>query len=97
MTAINRFTSLMAAAGAGIVAQDALAGPGCNQSGITSSGYSSGYQPALYQLTAGDRSAARAYYAGTGYRSVGCLRSLDSYAVGDGQADATRKRLCHRP
>ncbi len=67
MTAINRFTALIAAAGAGLVAQAALAGAGCNQSGMTSSGYPTGYQPAIYLLTPGDRSAALAYQVGMGY------------------------------
>jgi uncharacterized surface protein with fasciclin (FAS1) repeats len=68
MKAINRLAALMAtAAGAGLVAQAAFAGPGCNQAGMTPTGYTSGYQPAIYQFAPGDPAAARAYTAGMGY------------------------------
>jgi uncharacterized surface protein with fasciclin (FAS1) repeats len=68
MTAINRLAAFTAtAAGAVLFAQAAFAGPGCNQSGMTSSADTAGYQPAVYQLTPGDRSAARAYQVGMGY------------------------------
>ena len=68
MTVINRSAAFAAtAAGAALVAQAAFAGPGCNQSGMTPSADTTGYQPAVYQLTPGDRSAARAYRVGMGY------------------------------
>ena len=68
MKAINRLAALITtAAGAGLVAQAAFAGPGCNNAGMTPTGYKNGYQPAIYQLTPGDRAAARAYPAGMGY------------------------------
>jgi len=68
MKAINRLAALIAtAAGAGLVAQAAFAGPGCNHSGMKPSAYDNGYQPAIYQLTPGERAAARAYPAGMGY------------------------------
>ena len=68
MKAINRLAALITtAAGAGLIAQGAFAGPGCNNAGMTSSSYKNGYQPAIYQLTPGDRAAARAYPAGMGY------------------------------
>ena len=68
MKATNRMAALIAtAAGAGLVAQAAFAGPGCNHAGMKASAYDNGYQPAIYQLTPGERSAARAYPAGMGY------------------------------
>ena len=68
MKAINRLTVLIAtAAGAGLVAQAALAGPGCDYSGMKSSAHAKGYQPALYQTAPGDSAADRAYPAGMGY------------------------------
>ena len=68
MKAINRLAALMAtAAGAGLVAQAAFAGPGCDHSGMKSSAYDSGYQPAIYQFAPGNRAAARAYPASMGY------------------------------
>jgi len=68
MKVINRLAALIAtAAGAGLIAQAAFAGPGCNHAGMESSGYKNGYQPAIYQLTPGDRAAARAYPAGMGH------------------------------
>ena len=68
MKAINRLTALTAAAaGAGLVAQAAFAGPGCDDAGMKSSPYGKGYQPAIYQTAPGDRAAARAYPAGMGY------------------------------
>ena len=79
MKAINRLAALIAtAAGAGLVAPAALAGPGCNDAGMTPSGDKNGYQPAIYQLAPGDRASARAYPAGMGY----------GYSAGsDAQAD----------
>ncbi len=68
MKAINRLTTLIAtAAGAGLVAQAAFAGPGCNKSGMKPSAYDNRYQPAIYQLAPGNSAAARAYPAGMGY------------------------------
>jgi uncharacterized surface protein with fasciclin (FAS1) repeats len=68
MKAINRLAALIAtAAGAGLFAQATFAGPGCDHAGMKSFGYDDGYQPAIYQLTPGDRAAARAYPAGMGY------------------------------
>jgi len=69
MKAINRLAAITTttAAGAVLVAQAAFAGPGCNQSGMTPSADTTGYQPAIYQLTPGDSGAARAYKAGMGY------------------------------
>ena len=68
MKAINRLAALMAtAAGAGFIAQAAFAGPGCNHAGMKTSGYKNGYQPAIYQLTPGDRASAPAYPSGMGY------------------------------
>jgi uncharacterized surface protein with fasciclin (FAS1) repeats len=68
MKAINRIAALIAtAAGAGLVAQAAFAGPGCNHAGMKASAYDNGYQPAIYQLTPGEPAAARAYPAGMGY------------------------------
>ena len=68
MKAINRLAALIAtAASAGLVAQAAFAGPGCNYPGMKSSANDNGYQPAIYQLTPRDRAAARAYPAGMGY------------------------------
>ena len=68
MKATNRLAALIAtAAGAGLVAQAAFAGQGCDRSGMKSSAYDTGYQPAIYQFAPGDRAAARAYPAGMGY------------------------------
>ena len=68
MKAINRLAALIAtAAGAGLMAQASFAGPGCNYTGMKPSGYQRGYQPAIYQLTPGDRASVRAYPAGMGY------------------------------
>mgnify|MGYP001815880595 CR=1 FL=1 len=66
MKATNRLAALIAtAAGAGLVAQAAFAGPGCNDSGMKLSAYDTGYQPAIYQP--GDHAAARAIPVGMGY------------------------------
>jgi uncharacterized surface protein with fasciclin (FAS1) repeats len=68
MKATNRLAALIATAvGAGFVTQAAFAGPGCNNPGMTTSGSTSGYQPAVFQLTSGDSGTARAYQAGMGY------------------------------
>ena len=68
MKAINRLAALIAtAAGAGFAAQAAIAGPGCNHSGMKAASYDNGYQPAIYQLTPANRVAARAYPAGMDY------------------------------
>lgn len=68
MIAVNRIAALLVAgAGAGLVAQAALAGPGCNHSGMTTSENKSGYQPAIYQAEPGSQGAARVYLAGMGY------------------------------
>lgn len=69
MKAINRIAAFTTTttAGALFVAQAAFAGPGCNQSGMTPSADTTGYQPAIYQLTPGNPGAARAYKTGMGY------------------------------
>ena len=79
MKAINRLAALIAtAAGAGLVAQAAFAGPGCDHAGMKSSAKDNGYQPAIYQLTPGDRGTARAYPAGMGYgHSAGSAAQAD--------------------
>ena len=60
MKTTRRLAALIAtAAGAGLVAQAAFAGPGCNHAGMKPSGYQNGYQPAIYQLTPGDRASTR--------------------------------------
>jgi len=86
MKAINRLAALMAtAAAAGLVAQAAFAGPGCNQAGMKPTGYTSGYQPAIYRQAQGDPAAARAYTAGMGY---GYSKKSDAQADIVGTASA---------
>ena len=68
MKAINRLAALAAtAAGAGLVAQAAFAGPGCDYAGMKPAAHQNGYQPAIYQLAPGGVTAARAYPAGMNY------------------------------
>lgn len=68
MKSTNRLIALLAtAAGAGLITQAAFAGPGCNRSTMTPSAATTGYQPAVYQISTGDRGMARAYKTGMGY------------------------------
>ncbi len=68
MKVINRLAALAATvAGAGLVAQAALAGSGCDYAGMKPTAQGDSYQPAIYQLTPGASTAARAYPAGMNY------------------------------
>ena len=75
MTAIKRLAAFAAtAAGAGLIAQAALAGPGCNRYGVIQSGSTNGYQAVRGQrsLPEWSHDAARSlpFRAATAYRTA---------------------------
>ena len=93
MKVINRFAAPIAtAAGAALFAQVTFAGPGCNYSGMKPSANENGYQPAIYQITPGDRAAARAYPTGMGYK-YGAKRDTQDDIVGTASAAGTFNTL----
>ncbi len=68
MTRITRLSAVLGSAlGTGLIAQTALAGPGCDHAAKTAAGYPSGYSPALYQPEASNGAGARLYRMGMGY------------------------------
>ena len=86
MKASNRLITFVAtAASAGLITQTAVAGEGCDQSAMTSSAYTTGYQPAVYQVSTGDHSMARAYKTGMGY-SYGDAKKAQADIVGTAAA-----------
>ena len=68
MIRITRLSALAGSAlGTAVIAQTAVAGPGCNHADKSAAGYSGSYRPAVYRVEPGSDGAARAYRMGMDY------------------------------